>query len=344
MTGPRVRDAATETVAEVFRRMADDFERGGSALYARLARAYANDPLLVRIAGEHRPRWQVPLKLFAGVHYLELTGREPEPWTRFGQVLAERREWLAAFVREQGIQTNEVQRCWALLPAFLTVARPRPFALVELGPSAGLNLYWDRYRYVYDAGTWGGEDAPLELRGVSRGGPPTDLLATRAEVVSRIGIDRAPVDLADDDAALLLQAFVWADQGHRLERLRRAIELVRAEPPTLVAGDFVERLADILVGRDPDVLTVVYHSVVTAYLDVDERETLRAIIEDEGRRGSLAHVSYEFNGENGRDAVGFENFALDVRTFPSGESRRLARLDGHANRMTWIPAYEPDAA
>jgi len=36
--------------------------------------------------------------------------------------------------------------------------------LVELGPSAGLNLLWDRYRYVYRAGTWG--SSALTLQGV----------------------------------------------------------------------------------------------------------------------------------------------------------------------------------
>src|SRR5918997_3839945 len=212
MAGLSGRDATTETVAEGFRRMAEDFERGGSPLYARLARAHANDPLLVRIAGDHFPRWEVPLKVFGGVHYLALSGREPDPWARFGQVLAERREWLASFVRDRPIQTNEVQRSWALLPAFLTVARPVPVALVELGPSAGLNLYWDRYRYRYGEAGWGPEDGPLDLEGIARGGPPDRLFAREVAGVSRVGIDRAPVDLTRDDPSLLLQAFVWADQ------------------------------------------------------------------------------------------------------------------------------------
>ena len=332
------RDARTETVAEVFRRMADDFERGGSRLYARLARSYANDPLLVQIAGAHQPRWEIPLKLFAGVHFLSLIGREPEPWTRFGEVLLEWREWLGAFVHEQPVQTNEVQRCWALLPAFLTVARPRPFALVELGPSAGLNLFWDRYRYVYGERAWGRADAPLELRGVAHGGPPDELLALEVEVASRIGIDRSPVDVRDDEASLVLQAFVWADQRGRLDRLARAIELARADPPRLIEGDFVDVLPEVLDERDLGLLTVVYHSVSVGYLAPDARQRLRLAIEEDGRRGSLAWISYEYVESDGRDDVGFENFGLDVRTFPSGEARRLARVDGHGNRMTWLPA------
>jgi hypothetical protein len=336
MAGPSGREATTETVAEVFRRMADDFEGLGSALYAHLARRHANDPLLVRIAGDHHPRWEVPLKVFGGVHYLALSGREPEPWGRLGQVLSERREWLASFVRDQPVQTNEVQRCWPLLPAFLTVVRPRPLALVELGPSAGLNLYWERYRYRYGEIRWGPRDAPFELEGVARNGPPDTLLEREATVASRLGIDRAPVDLRDEDAALLLQAFVWADQEHRLERLRRAIELVRREPPRLERADYVERLPALLAERDLDLLTIVYHSASTMYLAPEARERLRAVIEEEGRRGSLAWVRYELVERDGRPDTGFERFALDVTTYPSGEHRRVGRADGHGNRMTWL--------
>ncbi len=57
------------------------------------------------------------------------------------------------------MQTNEVQRSWALLPAFLTVADGRPLDLLELGPSAGLNLLWDRYATATRTGTWGQGDA-----------------------------------------------------------------------------------------------------------------------------------------------------------------------------------------
>ena len=53
------------------------------------------------------------------------------------------------------MQTNEVQRSWALLPAFLSLADGRPFDLLELGPIAGLNLLWDRYSYRYLTGVVG---------------------------------------------------------------------------------------------------------------------------------------------------------------------------------------------
>jgi hypothetical protein len=279
------------------------------------------------------PSWDFPLRLFGGVHYLVLSGRAPDAWSSLPETIRTHREWLARFVAEQPVQTNEVQRCFGLLPAFLTVADGRPVDLVELGPSGGLNLLWDRYGYRYGAARWGPRDAPLELAGEAVGGPPEELFETEVTVRGRLGIDRHPVDVTSEEGALLLQAFVWADQEERLERLRRAIEVLRRDPPELVRGDYVEELPRILARRDPSVLTVVFHSVSLAYLEPEVRERVLASIAAEGERGSLAHVSYEFVEDEG-----YERFGLDVTVYPGAGTRRLARLDGHANRLRWIAA------
>jgi hypothetical protein len=311
--------------------MADDFERGGSRLYASLARSLADEPVVADIVGDQDPRWEAPLRLFGAVHYLELAGVVQHPWPKLRGVLEANRDWIARFVAEHPIQTNEVQRCWGLLPGFLSVADGRPIDLIELGPSGGLNLYWDRYRYRYDKREWGPRDAPLELAGEAEGGPPRELLDVRVEVRQRFGIDRRPVDVTTDHGAHLLEAFVWADQPIRLERLRRAIEIAREDPPRLMEGDFVEVLPALLAERDLDALTVVYHSAATIYLSDEDRSRIRETVELESRRGSLAEVSYEVI----RDEPTYEGFALDVRSWP-GDWRRLALLDGHANRLEWV--------
>jgi hypothetical protein len=288
--------------------------------------------VLADIVEEHRPRWEAPLRLFGGVHYLELAGLVEDPWARFGDVLAEHRGWLARFVAEQPVQTNEVQRCWGLLPGLLMVAGDAPVDLVELGPSAGLNLFWDRYRYLYGELGWGPADAALELSGEARGGPPASLLARRVSVRRRTGIDRSPVDVTTEHGARLLEAFVWADQPHRLERLRRAIAIARSDPPELVEGNFVEVLPVLLAERDPTALTIVYDSVSTSYLADEEAALLRRTMEAEGERGGLAWVSYEFAGGE----KGYRGFVLEGQTWPGEDRRRLARLDGHANSLDWV--------
>lgn len=313
--------------------MAVDFEKGGSKLYAALARGFADDALVADIAGDHKPRWEVPLRLFGAVHYLEVSGVVREPWLKFRGVLEAHRDWIARFVAEQPVQTNEVQRCWGLLPGFLEVADGRPLDLIELGPSAGLNLFWDRYRYRYGDATWGPAKATLELEGRTDPGPPAELLSVRAEIRRRLGIDRRPVDVTSDHGARLLQAFVWADQPHRLERLQAAIETARENPPDLLVGDYVEVLPTILAERDDEVLAVVFDSASAVYLSPEEKARLAEVMEEAGAAGPLAWVSYEIPAEGWEL---YRAFALEVQTWPGGERRRLAKLDGHANWMEWL--------
>lgn len=316
--------------------MADDFERGGSPLYARLAREHADDPLLARVVGGSDAGWELPLRLFGGVHYLALAGVEEDPWSELPRVLADRREWLARFVAEQPVQTNEVQRSWGMLPGFLAVAAGAVgmrLDLVELGPSGGLNLVWDRYRYTYGAASWGPEDAALELSGQVRRAPPAALFGVEAAVGARVGVDRRPVDVTSDHGARLLQAFVWADQEHRLDRVRRAIAVVRASPPLLVEGDFVELLPGLLADRDAEALTVVFDSTSTVYLPHEAVAELRATMEEAGAHGPLGWVSCELAPAADEP---YNAFSLEAQVWPGGERRLLARLDGHANWLDWV--------
>ena len=78
----------------------------------------------------------------------------------------------------------------------------------------------------------------------------------------RVGIDRAPVDVTTDEGARLLECFVWAGQDERLERLARAIEVVRANPPLLVRGDLADELPSVLEDRP----TLVFQTAVFPYL------------------------------------------------------------------------------
>lgn len=310
--------------------MADDFEQGGSKLYASLARSLADDALVAEIVGANAG-WEAPLRLFGGVRYLELSGMVHHPWAKLRGVLEANQDWLARFVAEQPVQTNEVQRCWGLLPGFLTVADDRPLDLIELGPSGGLNLFWDRYRYRYGEVVWGPSHGPLELSGSAVGGLPAELFERDVVVRQRTGVDRRPVDVTTAHGARLLEAFIWADQAPRLERIRKAIAVARADPPRLMQGDYVDVLPALLGQRDLDALTVVYHSVSTIYLQQERRRQLDDILEEEGTRGSLARVAYEAD----QFEPSFYGLALDVQTWP-GDRRRLARLDGHANSLEWV--------
>ena len=155
------------------------------------------------------------------------------------------------------MQTNEVRRSWFLLPCFLEVARrtgAEELDLIELGSSAGFNLLWDRYRYLYEAGTWGPVDALLELDGEERRPVPAELLALAASCSPPRG-SRPQPRRRHDRRGRAAAAFVrLARAAGRMERLDRAIEAVRAEPPELRQGDIAEALPGLLAERAPDAL------------------------------------------------------------------------------------------
>jgi hypothetical protein len=236
-------------------------------------------------------------------------------------------EFLARWTHEQDVQTNEVQRSWGLLPAFLSIGDGRPFDLLELGPSAGLNLLWDRYAYVYATGRWGGA-SPLELTGDDRMPPPAELLRRRVAVARRRGIDLNPVDVTTDHGARLLQAFVWADQTKRLERLRRAIDVVRSDPPELMRGDYVDDLPGLLRDRVDGAQLVVFQTASTMYLDRTSLERLRSALHDAAREEPLVFVT------TGR-APDDDGFALEVERYPDGRSTRVAVFDFHGEWLDW---------
>jgi hypothetical protein len=251
-------------------------------------------------------------------------------------VLVDRREWLRSFVGEQGVQTNEVQRCFGLLPGFLSVADGRPLDVIELGPSAGLNLCWPSYRYRYEAGDWGPADSELELTGDELSGPSAELLAERPAVRRRLGIDLNPVDVTTEHGARLLQCFVWADQTRRLERLRRAIEALRRDPPELVQGDYVQLLPQVLAGRDLEALTVVFQIASTPYVAEEGRRRIYATLSDAGRKGSLAFLNATRPAETWQgDGYGLELQVWQGRASGEVSRRIVGHMDFHGEWIAW---------
>jgi hypothetical protein len=249
-------------------------------------------------------------------------------------VLEQRRDWLRRFVQTQGVQTNEVQRSWLLAPGFLEIARRTGveiFDLIELGPSAGLNLVWDRYRYRYEQGTWGAERATLELSGEERRPIPPNLLRLVPRVRQRRGIDLAPLDVTRPGDALLLKSFVWADQPKRLDRLNRAVETLRADPPQLEQGNAVERLPQLLAERLPGAMTVVFQTAVRGYLSREDWKRMLTAVDEAGRKFPLALLSVS------RPAPDEDRYSgLWLRVWPDGEKRLLAHGGFHGQWLEWL--------
>ena len=180
---------------------------------------------------------------------------------------------VAAFL-DSPPQTNEVGRAGALMPGMLCVAASTglPLALFELGASAGLNLNMDRFACDLGGVAAGDAASAVKVRPHWQGPPPP---VAAIHVVSRQGVDIAPLDAADDEVAQRLMAFIWAEQPERLTRTEAAIALARRYPPPLEHGDAADWLERRVVLAD-GTATIVYHSIAFQYFSPACQARIRA--------------------------------------------------------------------
>jgi hypothetical protein len=234
-------------------------ERSGrSPLYAQLLREAARDAAAGGVVahlfeGIDVPPGAVPaLRLMAALHYLVLSGQAPalarfypsagggEPptlaWPVAQATLCQRLEDVRDRLR-RGLQTNEPGRSAVLYGALLWASERyrTPLRLLEIGASAGLNLLAERYCYVIGGQRLGAAGSPVCFEEPWHGTPVPDPRAAqrRLGVIERRGCDPAPIDVRADGTRELLLSYVWPDERERLVRLEAALQLARAEPPTL---------------------------------------------------------------------------------------------------------------
>lgn len=337
---------------ERFRLQADYCRGAGSPLTADVLDAASADLVAggpvaeLMCPHEDDPPGSVPALRFAGaLHRLVLERRAPELALHYPTVggtpgdlgpvvirtVREHLEELRALVRRP-VQTNEVGRSSALLGALVVVQQRTglPVRLLELGASGGLNLMVDRYAHeIADGVVLGDPTSPVRLQRPWQGRHPAP---GRVDIAERRGCDPRPLDPASSQDRLTLTSYVWADQVHRFERLRAALQVAAQDTPVVErcgAAAFLEReLAEPREG----VVTVVWHSVVRQYVEPAERAAMDELIGQAGRRASreapLAHAWLE-------PERGEPRFWLGLRSWPGGRRRTLAECQGHGPPVVW---------
>ena len=313
-------------LARVWARMAVNFEEGGSSAYARIARGVAADEELVGLfSGLPEGNKRQPNLLLGAVRYLGGPVGSFAGWRAF---VVEHWERVAQVVLEQSTQTNEVRRCATLLPVLAGLEGP--LALVEVGASAGLCLYPDRYRYSYDGGApLGPKGSPVVLECATSGGV---VVPDRVpEVVWRAGIDLNPLDAGDEGDVRWLESLVWPgdEEAARVERLRGAASVVAADPPLMWSGDVLEVLGQV-VGRAPEGATVVvFHSAVLAYLGRGERDRFAALVGELPVRWVSNEGWGVFPEWEGARPEREEDFTLAL------DGRVVGHAGEHGQRLSW---------
>ena len=297
--------------------------RGQSAVYEEWALGVAGDPDIQALLLTMPLQKRQPNLIFATSRLL---GAPVGPYAPFRNWLVENFAAVAAEAEHRMTQTNEARRCASLLPALALI--DGPIALLEVGASAGLCLYPDRYAYSYDGGKVLG-DSSLVLESTTTG--PVPIPSVLPEIVWRAGVDLHPLDVLDPDDMLWLETLVWPEQQERRERLRAAIEIAKTDPPHLVAGDAVAAVAALAAEAPDDATLVVVTSGVLVYLPAAQRahfaEQVRALdarwISLEGR-GALPEVEARLpkateGGVPGRFVLALDEHPLAF-TGPHGQS------------------------
>lgn len=237
-----------------------------------------------------------PNLLLAAVRYL---GGPVDSWHGFRGFAVDRWDDLATTMRERRTQTNEARRCAGLLPVLAVL--PQPVALLEVGASAGLCLFPDRYHYRYEPPRSAGPPMaelgsgnPL-LRCTVEGAAP--LPERLPSVVWRAGLDLNPLDVTSAEDVRWLESLIWPDESDRFDVLRGAVAVAREQPPRIVTGDLATDLEPLAEQVPAEAATlVVFHTAVLSYVEEDGRRAFAAAIDRLSARRPTCWLANEAPG------------------------------------------------
>jgi hypothetical protein len=331
---------------------AGEAKRGHSPLYERLALGIRDDEKLRAMAARVRLGQPQANLILAAAHYLLLDGvyhpladhypsvrphakTVSDPVPLFHDFCLAHEAPLLRLIENRVTNTNEVARSTSLYPAFDFIAREtgEPLHLIEIGPSAGFNLNWDRYKYVYrgeeETVTRGHADADLILEAKLRSKELPPLGEKLPRVASRVGLELNPVDLSSAEDRLWLKALIWPELKARFERLDAAVETARTHPARMVVGDALANLADVGSGTPRDGALVVYHSHVTYQFSEGMRRHLGEIIRSLALARPVYRLSIEWDGSS--------DHPVKVERYENGEpqARIIALCDPHGAWLEW---------
>lgn len=265
----------------------------------------------------------------------------PGPYAALREALLGDDGTIRATILERSTQTNEARRTATLLPAFSLLAEEvaggGPVALLEVGASAGLCLYPDRwdYRWSTPAGDVVlGAGQGRELSCVVEG--PAPLPSRPLGVAWRGGVDLNPLDVADADQAAWLETLIWPEHDDRRVLLREAVAVAAAEPATIVAGDLLEETEALVAQAAAHAPVIVFHTAVIAYLSDVDRERFHALMTGLVARGACHWVSNEAPRVLPAVTATAPSGPVDGSFVLGVDGVARAFAHGHGRRLTWL--------
>lgn len=310
------------TAAQRYRDMAVHGYRHASPSLERVSLAVADDEAVLGLIAELPVPQQQPNLVFAAARWL---GAPLESYAAFRPWLVANWPSVASIARERRTQTNEVRRMATLLPAL----PPGPLSIIEVGASAGLCLFPDRWQYRYEPGGVVGPPGPLLTCATSG---PVPVPAELPTIAWRVGLDLSPLDVTADTDVAWLRTLIWPEQTDRLARLDEAVAIARADPPRLVSGDLRTDLEPLVDEAPVDTTVVVFHSAVLAYVDAAGRAAFVAMMHRLIDERGVVWITNEGPGVlPGTDIdVGSDHFVITRDGVP------IARSGQHGRSLHWL--------
>ncbi|HEY8947497.1 MAG TPA: DUF2332 domain-containing protein [Rhizomicrobium sp.] len=326
-------------------------KRADSPLYVRLSESVRDNPELRAFAAQAKKGQPHANILFGAVHYLLLRGADHplrgyypnlnggnridgDPVPHFINFVGRYRDELTPLIASKVTNTNEVGRSALLHAAFRAVAKDSgdPLNLIEIGPSAGLNLIWDRYGVRYHRGAETYElpvSNPALVIDCELRGEKTPSLGPTPNIASRVGLELNPVDLSDPDQRDWLRALVWPDTHGRFERLEAALKAYASERPEIRIGSAPDLLPDALRAIPEEQTVCIYHSYVIYQFSAEMKEALESILTLAGLRRPIWRIAIE-GKVDGTNAIEMIRYHDGVR-----DAQQLALCHPHGRWLDW---------
>ena len=308
----------------------------GSPCFEEWARGVLGDPDVQAWLATLPALKRQPNLVFAAARWHGVPA--PGPYAALRDALLADDGTIRATILSRATQTNEVGRLATILPVLASL--PGPLALVEVGASAGLCLYPDRYDYRWSLRPECGESMLVgsggpTLRCVVEGRLPAP--PAHPQIAWRAGVDLNPLDVRDDDAMAWLTNLVWPEQDDRRDRLRAAIEIARDDPPRLTQGNLLTELSGLVEEASLHGTPVVFHSAVAAYLDDDERERFQSMMTGLVADGVCHWISNEGKRVLPEVTATGPEIPEELFTFVLGlDGQAVAWTHGHGASMRWL--------
>lgn len=344
-------------LSRIFRYYAEvETPRMGSPVYTVYSFGVAEDSALLDLCSQIGVGQPAPNILYASVHDLLLDDSEasPEaealsvfypaitarpipdhsPWEAFREFCLTHADQLESNLRTGRTQTCVVHRCATVLPALATLPRIRAangrVALLEIGPSAGLNLRLDRYRYDYGNGVVWGEPSATPLLVCETRGDLAPPMPGVLDVVARRGLDLNRIDLDDPKEIRWLRALIWPEHAERARVMNEALAHATAVSVEIEEGDATREIGAHIERLPADAPRVLFATHVFYQIP---REGRLCILDGIAQASCEQPVDLIL-----MDGTGEGDSRIDWVSFEEGEQKdqlTLARADSHGRWIDW---------